>query len=260
MSSDVAILIDANNHVHPDARAPGATLQRVGDLFRKRLELFQSQLQPATMVVCFDGAKSWRRELETSYKSNRGPTPGIVADALALAAEIAIEVGAEVLTVDEFEADDLLATLAEINVRRGLRVVLSTTDKDARQLLSDGQVTQMRAWRRDRGKLECEYLTAAGLQAKYGLNPAQWLDVQSLQGDNGDKIDGCQGFGDKTASDFVRRCGSLVNWRKHMFSLGERLRHNLVRYESSGRWRLVRQLVTLRRDVPLPATWLETCV
>lgn len=96
-------------------------------------------------------------------------------------------------------------------------------------------------------------MTAAALEEKHGATPAQWLEAKCLAGDDGDNVAGCERVGMPTAIKLVRSAGGAESAMHNVFSAGRALQPKLIAFRK--RAALVRRLVTLRHDVPLPASW-----
>lgn len=252
----LTLLVDGNNHVARDWHACGSSTS-AAKRFEERLQMFQEQIQPTRLVVCWDvEGTSFRKSIDPEYKSNRSSWDERLRNAVTQAKQLCIDNAVDLLEVPGFEADDLMATLCTQDVSRGWKVILSSTDKDLRQLLKANFVTQMTRWHRTRDKFAFEWNTEVAMKSRWGITPAQWLDVQILTGDRGDNIKGCEGFGDTTAMQLIKQCGSLEQLLNDPFRCTHPTkRTKLIAFKT--RVPIVRQLCTLRRDVPLPASWLE---
>ena len=163
--------------------------------FANTLIRYASDEDPSHVGVCFDAAMtSFRNEIEPGYKAQRGETPDDLEPQFDLCHEISIALGFATYEVDNYEADDLLATLcSEIVGRRGSARVL-TTDKDLCQLVrEDGRVVV-----HDLAK-EKTY-DADGVREKFGVSPSQIPDYLGLVGDVIDNLPGVPGVGAKSAA------------------------------------------------------------
>jgi len=163
--------------------------------FANTLIRYASEEDPSHVGVCFDASMtSFRNEIEPAYKAQRGEPPDDLEPQFDLCREISIALGFATYEVDDYEADDLLATIcAEVVRRKGTARVL-TTDKDLCQLVrEDGKVVV-----HDLAK----NLTfdADGVRAKFGVSPAQIPDYLGLVGDTIDNLPGVPGVGAKSAA------------------------------------------------------------
>lgn len=239
---------DATNAVHALWHAQGGT--GVVAACTRRLQAMLDYLQPSAAVACFD-RRSFRHGLLAAYKAHRNEKPdGLIRD-LAEAEE---ELGrlCPVAFEEEFEADDCLATLAAIGRACGEQVVLASPDKDLRQCLSKGQVTILRKFSTDHGKLtSLEWYTADSLCKDYELAPEAWPDFQALCGDSTDGISGCPGIGEKTAVKLIKAMGSLQNALANPLAcpVSPKQRLALTKFRESADMML--RLVTLKTAVPV---------
>jgi 5'-3' exonuclease len=138
---------------------------------------------------------SFRNRFYPAYKEQRQPPPADLVAQIDPCVEVASALGAATFIDDEYEADDLIATLTARLTPAGHRVVVVTSDKDLAQLVSD-QVTLY-----DFGK--GERYDAAAVQEKFGVRPDQITDLLGLAGDPVDNIPGVSGIGRKSAADLL---------------------------------------------------------
>ncbi|MEM0927138.1 MAG: 5'-3' exonuclease H3TH domain-containing protein, partial [Planctomycetota bacterium] len=250
------MIIDVSNWAHKLLYAGRSDAERAVEAFRRWHDYMDVNVKPFRIVYAFDSpGHSFRKQLLPSYKANRKPPPVGLADVLDGAERLAIDEGCEIVRSEGFEADDLIATVAEVARTRNARVVICSSDKDLRQLLRRGEVTIATTVSVSKG---IEWFTEATLMENFGLRPSQWIDYQTLVGDSTDNVGGCPGIGDKRARDLLRRCGSIDDYFKHPWrtKLSERQRAEMLRFRSC--LDVTRQLVTLRTDVPLGDGWEET--
>jgi DNA polymerase-1 len=195
---------------------------------------------------------TFRHQLMEGYKGDRPQRdPGLIAQ-MERAIDQCRDNEWAVIGAEGFEADDVLATAAEIALRDfGLQVVIASRDKDLRQLLVEGRLSLLLGASRREGNLELEWMTAGDLRKRYDLRPGQWVDYQCLVGDSTDSIVGARGIGHKTARAILRAAGTLeAAWQNPwVLPVSEKVRISLA--DLHGRIDLVRQLVTLRRDVDI---------
>jgi DNA polymerase-1 len=237
--------IDATNWVHVvwHARGGKGVVEAVCD----RAKALIAQLQPAAAVACFD-RRSFRHALLPGYKSSRAEKDaGLVADLAAC--ETALMDLCTVAAEDGFEADDGLATLARCGRMAGEKTVIASPDKDLRQCLG-GPVFLLRSFKTSRGEpIEPDWYTEMKLFDEYGLQASQWTSYQCLVGDRGDGIDGCQGWGEKTAAAALAKCKTLDEMFRNPWSVpcNDKQRGKLIEFRT--RAPLVLDLVTLRTEV-----------
>lgn len=249
-------LIDANGYIHRAYHAlPPLTNSKgepVGALFgfARMLQKILRQYKPDYLAVCFDtAAPTFRHKAYADYKATRKKTDDALVFQLPLARDMAEAWGLPVCGVDGYEADDVIATLAQQGVEDGLRVVIVTADKDALQMVDD-KISVL-----NEGK-NLVY-TPEEVEKKYGLKPGQLVDYFALLGDASDNVPGVPGVGEKTATQILQQYGTLEKALAHTGeikgSLGKKLEANKDQAIMS------KQLVTLDRRVPLGLA-MKDCV
>ncbi len=207
---------------------------------------------PTHVAVAFDlSRQTWRREEYVEYKANRSTSPSEFAGQVDLIKEVLTAMRIPYLTAENYEADDIIATLTTRAVAEGLPVRICTGDRDALQLVSD-QVTLLYL---QRGVSEMARYTPAAVEAKYGLTPLQYPDFAALRGDPSDNLPGIPGVGEKTATKWIREFGSLTALVDRVDEVrgkaGDALREALPHVLTN------RRLTELVREVPVdsdPAT------
>ena len=153
------------------------------------------------------------------------------------------------VAVDGYEADDVIATLAERGVAAGLDVVIVSGDKDFYQLVGP-HVGLLNPGRGGPAAVEEQVVTAANAAERLGVPPEQTVDFLSLVGDSADNVPGIRGVGEKTAVKLLQQYGTLDTILAHASEVeSRRIREALL--QDAERARLSRDLVTLRRDVPV---------
>jgi DNA polymerase I len=236
--------IDGTNWVHVLWHAKGG--RDVVPAIVARATSLVAKLEPSAAVACFD-RRSFRHGLVDGYKSDRKPKPQGLLDDL-VAAEAAIAGVCTVAAQDGFEADDALATLAAHGKACGARVVIASPDKDLRQCLGGGVQILRSFVLRDGQPAEGDWYTEMTLFDEHGLDASQWAEYQMLVGDRGDCVDGCPGWGEKTAAKALARMKTLEECWKSPWSVpcSDKQRGTLIKFRE--RASIVRQLVTLRTD------------
>ena len=168
----------------------------LADLIEKR--------QPAHIAVAFDeslGATGHRQKLYPAYKANREPAPQELKRQFALCREFCRHLGVAEFASHEYEADDVIGTLAARMRSDGFRVTVVSRDKDLAQLLVDGDVY----WDYS-DSTEYRY---AQIPERFGVRPERIADYLALMGDSVDNIPGVPGVGQKTAAALMGAFESL---------------------------------------------------
>ena len=199
---------------------------------------------PAEYSACvFDAkGKTFRDDLYPQYKANRPAMPDDLASQIAPLKEAIVAMGWPLIEVSGVEADDVIGTLARQAEQAGMRVVISTGDKDITQLVTQ-QVTLVNT-------MSNEKLDIAGVEQKFGVLPERIIDYLTLIGDTVDNVPGVPKVGPKTAVKWLTQYGTLDNIVKNAPDIGGAVGENL---RQSLDWLpQARQLLTIKCDVELP--------
>jgi 5'-3' exonuclease len=167
----------------------------LGDLIERR--------RPRHIAVAFDEShgSGFRHRLYPPYKANREPAPEALRRQFALCREFCRHLGVAEFASQEYEADDLIGTLAQRCRDDGLRVTIVSRDKDLAQLIAPGDVY----WDYGDG---AEYAYEQ-IAARFGVAPERMADYQALRGDAVDNVPGVPGVGPKTAAALMGLFASL---------------------------------------------------
>jgi DNA polymerase-1 len=210
---------------------------------------------PTHVAVVLDASRrSFRTDLDPSYKANRPETPPDLAPQFPLVRDVIRALRVPVLEEEGVEADDVIATLARRARALGWEVVIVTGDKDFTQLVDQGlSLYDPMAEASGRGG----WTGPAEVEKKMGVPPERVVEYQALLGDKIDNVPGIPGVGEVTAAALVRRFGTVEEILAHAAEIpgavargGEKLKEKIV--AAAERLRLNRKLVALREDVPLP--------
>ena len=197
------------------------------------------------VAVIFDaGRHSFRNDIYPDYKAHRPPAPEELVPQFALIREAVAAFGVASVEMEGFEADDLIATYATQAVAQGARVTIVSSDKDLMQLVGDG-VEML-------DTLKGRTIRAAEVVEKFGVGPDKVVDVQALCGDPTDNVPGVPGIGVKTAAQLIGEYGDLDSLLARAGEIRQpKRRESLLAHADAAR--VSRELVRLRRDVPVPA-------
>lgn len=203
--------------------------------------------KPTHMLVAFDAGKTtFRHELYTEYKGGRQKTPPELSEQFPFLRELLDAYNIRTYELENYEADDIIGTLATQAEREGFRVVIISGDRDLTQLTSD----RIHVHVTKKGITDMERYTPQHVHEKYGLTPAQIVDLKGLMGDASDHIPGVPGIGEKTALKLLKEYGTVENVLASIEHLsGKKLKENLQMYREQAL--LSKQLATIHRDVPL---------
>jgi 5'-3' exonuclease len=245
MFEDAILLVDLSSIAHPiwhvsqSEPDPNATSIRVVARVRAL-----ATAHPHA-AVCVDTGRSFRREVDPTYKANRPESDATLQHQIALAVDTLKEDGFPVWAARGFEADDIIATATAQALERGHRVLIASADKDLLQLVGPSVCVK----RPQDGAVVDE----AGVLAKLGVTPRQVRDYLSLCGDSSDNIKGANGIGPKGASKLLALFGSIDAAYDAIDSGAAKLPPAtlLSLQEFRTRKDTVRTLVSLRPDVPI---------
>jgi DNA polymerase I len=203
--------------------------------------------RPTHVAVAFDVSRqTFRTETFPDYKANRASSPAEFAGQVDLIREILAALSIPVLSIEGYEADDIIATLVRRSADRGMTVDIVTGDRDAFQLVSD-RVTVLYP---KKGVSDLARMTPEAVEEKYGLSPAQYPDYAALRGDPSDNLPGIPGVGEKTAAKWIREYGSLAGLVDHVDEVGGKVGDALR--TALPQVLVNRHLTQLVDDVPVP--------
>ncbi len=248
------ILIDANSLIHrcfhalpPLTSADGKPSQALYGLASVLIRILRDE-RPDYAAACFDRPEpTFRKERYAEYKAQRPVTDAGLVTQLVEAPNLFGVFGIKSLSAAGFEADDVIATLAErFGDEKDLIVEILTGDMDTLQLVSDGRIV-VRAFRK--GISDTSFFDEAGVRERYGLEPKQLIGYKALVGDPSDNIKGAPGVGPKTACAVLQKYGTLDE------ALAQADKDPKLAKLAANR-EAIREnelLVTLRKDAPVAA-------
>ena len=203
--------------------------------------------QPDSIVAAFDRPeKTFRHERIPTYKANRDEAPDILRQQMGLVREVVDALGVVAVDLAGYEADDIIATLAEQAKARGDDVVIVTGDRDTYQLVEDPHVKVL--YNR-RGVSDYAFYDEAGILERTGVTPELYPQYAALRGDPSDNLPGVPGVGEKTAAKLITTYGGIDGIYEHLDAQTPKLRASLAEHEE--RVRENAQVMLLQRDVPV---------
>ncbi|MCB0984168.1 MAG: DNA polymerase I, partial [Ilumatobacter sp.] len=212
--------------------------------------------QPDGLMVAFDRPEpTFRHEANPLYKAQREAAPDILRQQMGLVREVLAALNVTVVDMAGWEADDILATLAERAKAEGHDVIIVTGDRDSYQLVEDPHV---RVLYNKRGVSEYALYDEAGIQEKTGVTPALYPQYAAMRGDPSDNLEGIPGVGEKTAAKLLNQYGSLDGIFAHAGEQTPKLQANLREFEQRARDNLA--LMVLRRDAPVEVDFTSLAV
>ena len=191
------------------------------NMYYKALEL----INPTHIFVAFDkGSKTFRHNEFVDYKGTRDNAPNEITYQFGILKDLLSSMNVNYLELDEYEADDIIGTIAKLAQKEGFEVDIFTGDRDYLQLVDDNILVYLTK----KGISEIKLMNTESILEEYDLSPKQLIDVKALQGDSSDNIPGVKGVGEKTALKLIQEYGNLENLYENIDNLKGKLKENLV--------------------------------
>ena len=251
------VLVDGSSYLYrafyglppltgPDGEPTGA-IYGVANMLRRLM----GEFSPEHVAVVFDAkGKTFRDEMFEDYKAHRPPMPDDLSAQIEPLNELVVALGFPMLQIQGVEADDVIGTLARRGAKQGMRVLISTGDKDMAQLVDGDKITLINTMTDTR-------LDRDGVKQKFEVWPEQIIDYLALVGDSSDNIPGVPGIGPKTAAPLLAHFGTLEKLYANLKDVpqvevrgAKQLPAKLEANKDAAF--LSRQLATIRCDVDLP--------
>ncbi|NOL52461.1 DNA polymerase I [Pelistega suis] len=245
MKNKTLLLVDGSSYLYrayyamPNLRnkagEPTGAIYGIINMMRK----ISQDFNPDYMVCVFDApGKTFRDDLYPDYKGQRPPMPDDLRVQIEPIYETIAALGWHIIAQPGVEADDIIATLAEIARQNDVKTVISTGDKDIAQLVNEhiSLINTMTGERLDR----------EGVKDKFGVFPEQIIDFLMLVGDKVDNVPGVEKVGEKTAAKWLNEYGTLDNLIAHADKLSGKIGENFR--QAMAQFDLTRQLITIKKD------------
>lgn len=205
--------------------------------------------QPAVVAV-WDAGLSGREEVYEPYKAQRDAKPDGLREQWPHFYPLAEAFGFENVRVDGWEADDVIASIAELAKVDGYEVMIVTGDRDSFQLVDDAN-GPVRIMATGRGVTDTKIYDETAVEERYGIPPKLVPDFIGLKGDTSDNIPGVPGIGEKTAMQLLQEFGSLEDVLANIDNIsGAKRKENLT--NNADLARISRDLATMHRDIEIP--------
>jgi len=249
---DKLVLIDGNSIINrafyalpPLTSSNGLHTNAVLGFTTMLLKVLEEE-KPTHVLVAFDAGKiTFRHEGYSEYKGGRQKTPPELSEQFPLLKELLQAFSISQYELTGYEADDIIGTMARIAEEQGKTAIVVSGDKDMLQLATE----QVSVWITRKGVSEVERFTPAGINEKYGIQPAQIIDLKGLMGDASDNIPGVPGVGEKTALKLLHEFGTVEGVLEHVEEIKGKLRENIEANRESAS--MSKQLATIYREVPV---------
>jgi DNA polymerase-1 len=211
--------------------------------FMSSLLRLLEQERPEYLVVAFDKGKSFRNDLFSEYKATRTKMPEDLRPQIERIKELVDAFHFPRLEMDEYEADDILGSLAYQAVEHGFGVKIITGDRDLLQLVADRIIVSLPG----KSLSDSQDYTAKDVKEKLGVRPDQVVDYKALVGDKSDNIPGVSGIGQKTAETLFEQFDTLDEIYENLDHVPKRVRGLLEKDRESAY--LSRELAEIHTDV-----------
>ncbi|WP_125765822.1 DNA polymerase I [Levilactobacillus mulengensis] len=215
--------------------------------FNTMLETMLDTVKPTHALVAFDaGKKTFRTRMYDDYKGGRAKTVPELSEQFPYVKELLAARGIQTYELPDYEADDIIGTLAKQAEDNGFTTTIVTGDRDLTQLADDHTTVSISR----KGVSDIEHYTPAYVKEKMGVTPEQIIDIKGLQGDNSDNYPGVTGVGPKRAVDLIGKYGSIENLYDHIDEItAKKLKEHLVADHEEAL--LSKKLATILRDAPV---------
>lgn len=214
--------------------------------FSNMLGKILTDYKPDYIAVAFDKSrKTFRTDMYGEYKGQRAKTPDELKSQIPLLKEFLAALGIAFIEIDNYEADDIIGTLARKSADEDCEALIVTGDKDALQLIAP----QIKVMLTKRGIMDMQVFDEEAFKEKYaGLEPHKLIDIKALMGDSSDNIPGVPGIGEKTALKLLTQFGDLENLLANIENVsGKKLKEKLEQNQDLAR--LSYKLATICCDV-----------
>ena len=250
------ILIDGNSllfrayfAMRPMVTSKGIHTQGVF-AFVNMLGKIMKDYDPSHMAVAFDlKGGTFRHDVYKEYKAGRLKTPPELLSQIPLLHDVLNAMNIAVLEVPQYEADDIIGTVAARAESEDINTLVISGDKDELQLIGP----HVNVLINKRGMSEFDLYDVDAMRERYNLTPEQFIDLKGLMGDSSDNIPGVPGIGEKKGIALLEQYGSLENLIDHADEvkgkMGEKLRDN-IEVARMSKW-----LATINTQAPIDFEW-----
>lgn len=218
--------------------------------FLTMLLKIKADTNPDAVAIAFDlHTPTFRHKAYSGYKATRKGMPEELRCQVEPLKELLKLLGYKLVSVEGYEADDILGTFAKNSSLKNYECVIATGDRDSFQLISDTVSVRFAATKQ--GTPSAEIYDKKRILDEYGVEPRQLIDIKAIQGDTSDNIPGVSGIGPKGASDLIGRFGNLDNIYENIdtIDIKEGVRNKLKADKENAY--LSRMLGEIYCDVPI---------
>ncbi len=222
--------------------------------FKNMLDVLIDRFAPTNILVAFDAGKvTFRTKEYAEYKAGRAKTPPELSEQIPYIHELLKDYGITTYQLVNYEADDIIGTLAHEATQQAMPTVIVTGDRDLTQLASDNTTVAVTL----KGVNDLELYTPAHIEEKYGITPHQIIDMKGLMGDTSDNYPGVTKVGEKTAIRLVKEYGSVEGVYDHLDEMkASKLKEHLIADQQQAF--LSKKLATIDVNAPLTINLADT--
>ncbi|MDR1012749.1 MAG: DNA polymerase I, partial [Lactobacillales bacterium] len=215
--------------------------------FHLMLDNVLRKIKPTHVLVAFDAGKTtFRTTIYPEYKAGRKKTPSEFLEQLPFIRKLLEARGISWYEMPDYEADDILGTLAKKAIQSNFEVIILSGDRDLTQLARDKVSVEITK----KGVTEIEEYTPAYIMEKFGLTPNKIVDMKALMGDTSDNIPGVRKIGEKTALKLLHEYGSLEGVYENLEAMKtSKMKENLSNDKKLAF--LSKELATINQDAPV---------
>ncbi len=251
--ADKVLLVDGHSLFHrafhalpPLSTSDGQPTGALLGFLQMMMQLLEQE-EPDHAAVALDlPGPTFRDEIYEEYKSHRPPTDDALRAQVPLLSDLIEALGMTAVSLEGYEADDVIGTLAKRAAEQGHQVVIVTGDRDLLQLVDDNiEVVATLRGIKDTRRYDREKV-----REDYDLEPRQLIDLKALAGDSSDNIPGVAGIGDKSAHTLLEQFSSVEEALENTDEIeSTRIRNRLEQQPEAAR--LSRELAEIHTDVPI---------
>lgn len=210
------------------------------------------------LAVAFDlSRKTFRNGIYEAYKGTRKPMPEELHEQIPILQEVLRAMNIPILTMEQYEADDILGTVAKRSAKEGISVTVLSGDRDLLQLAEDD--IKISIPKTSKGRTEVFQYYPADVKAEYGVTPLEFIDMKALMGDASDNIPGVPSIGEKTARAIIEQYHSIENAYAHADEITPP-RAKKAFSEHYDMAQMSKTLATIVTDVPVDFSFSDAAV
>ncbi len=254
--SEKIVLIDGHSIIHrafygvPDlTNAEGLHTNGIYGFLNIMFRILDEE-KPDYLAVAFDlNVPTFRHQMYNPYKGTRKGMPDELREQVPVLKDLLKAMKIPLLTLEGYEADDLLGTVARRSEAQGLNTVIVSGDRDLLQIATDKIMIRMPKTRK--GITEIENYYAEDVISAYQVTPAQIIELKALMGDASDNIPGVPGIGEKGATALITAYGNIEDAYAHVEEIRQKRTREALR-EHYDMAVMSKKLATICVEAPVP--------